>query len=222
MGPVSAQRRPRCGPRGADGTVLGMILVESLTKTYGGFTAVDDVTFRAEAGRVTGFLGPNGAGKSTTMRILVGLTPASSGTATVPDAVRRPAQPRPRGRRPARRLRPARRAHRPRDPRPSPTTMGLPRGPGRRDARPGQPDPRGGRAPGAELLARHAPAARHRHRADRRPRGADPRRAGQRPRPGRDPVDARPAARLRRPRAAPCCSPRTCCTRSRSSPTTWS
>ena len=57
----------------------------------------------------------------------------------------------------------------------------------------------GGRPPGPRLLARHAPAARHRHRADRRPRGADPRRAGQRPRPGRHPVDARPAARLRRP-----------------------
>jgi ABC-2 type transport system ATP-binding protein len=60
-----------------------MIIVDSLTKTYGGFTAVDHVTFRAEPGRVTGFLGPNGAGKSTTMRILVGLTPASSGAATV-------------------------------------------------------------------------------------------------------------------------------------------
>jgi ABC-2 type transport system ATP-binding protein len=60
-----------------------MINVDSLTKKYGGFTAVDHVTFQAEPGRVTGFLGPNGAGKSTTMRIVVGLTPASSGTATV-------------------------------------------------------------------------------------------------------------------------------------------
>ena len=58
-------------------------MIDHLTKTYGGFTAVDHVTFRAEPGRVTGFLGPNGAGKSTTMRILVGLTPASSGSATV-------------------------------------------------------------------------------------------------------------------------------------------
>ena len=40
-------------------------------------------TFQARPGRVTGFLGPNGAGKSTTMRILVGLTPATSGTATI-------------------------------------------------------------------------------------------------------------------------------------------
>jgi ABC-2 type transport system ATP-binding protein len=60
-----------------------MIKVESLTKRYGGFTAVDDVSFTAQAGRVTGFLGPNGAGKSTTMRIMVGLTPASSGIAEV-------------------------------------------------------------------------------------------------------------------------------------------
>ncbi|SFH75985.1 ABC-2 type transport system ATP-binding protein [Nocardioides psychrotolerans] len=60
-----------------------MITVESLSKSYRGFTAVDDVSFTAHAGRVTGFLGPNGAGKSTSMRIVVGLTPASSGTATV-------------------------------------------------------------------------------------------------------------------------------------------
>ena len=60
-----------------------MITVESLSKKYAGVTAVDDITFTAEPGRVTGFLGPNGAGKSTTMRIMVGLTPASSGTATI-------------------------------------------------------------------------------------------------------------------------------------------
>ena len=60
-----------------------MIEVESLTKKYGAFTAVDDVTFTAEPGRVTGFLGPNGAGKSTTLRIVVGLTPATSGGARV-------------------------------------------------------------------------------------------------------------------------------------------
>ncbi|MDX6367467.1 MAG: type transport system ATP-binding protein [Nocardioidaceae bacterium] len=60
-----------------------MITIESLSKTYGSSTAVDHVTFQARPGRVTGFLGPNGAGKSTTMRILVGLTPATSGTATI-------------------------------------------------------------------------------------------------------------------------------------------
>jgi ABC-2 type transport system ATP-binding protein len=56
-----------------------MISVERLTKHYRGITAVDDVTFTARPGHVTGFLGPNGAGKTTTMRIMVGLTPASSG-----------------------------------------------------------------------------------------------------------------------------------------------
>jgi ABC-2 type transport system ATP-binding protein len=57
----------------------GMITVESVTKTYGSFLAVDDVSFVCRPGQVTGFLGPNGAGKSTTMRIMVGLTPASRG-----------------------------------------------------------------------------------------------------------------------------------------------
>src|SRR5689334_21158132 len=64
--------------------MLVMITVESLTKTYGrAMTAVDDVSFTAATGRVTGFLGPNGAGKSTTMRIMVGLTPPTSGTVTM-------------------------------------------------------------------------------------------------------------------------------------------
>jgi ABC-2 type transport system ATP-binding protein len=60
-----------------------MITVDRLTKQYGAATAVDDVTFTAAAGRVTGFLGPNGAGKSTTMRMMVGLTRPTSGTAAV-------------------------------------------------------------------------------------------------------------------------------------------
>jgi ABC-2 type transport system ATP-binding protein len=60
-----------------------MITVEALTKKYRRFTAVDDVSFTARAGRVTGFLGPNGAGKSTTMRMMVGLTTPTSGSATV-------------------------------------------------------------------------------------------------------------------------------------------
>src|SRR6187399_3427757 len=60
-----------------------MITVESLTRTYAGFTAVDNVSFTAQSGRVTGFLGPNGAGKSTTMRVMVGLTVPTSGSATI-------------------------------------------------------------------------------------------------------------------------------------------
>ncbi|MFI2104242.1 ABC transporter ATP-binding protein [Isoptericola sp. NPDC019693] len=60
-----------------------MITVEHLTKRYGPAVAVDDVSFTVEPGHVTGFLGPNGAGKSTTMRMICGLTPATSGSARV-------------------------------------------------------------------------------------------------------------------------------------------
>src|SRR4051795_6707758 len=60
-----------------------MIRIERLTKRYGAHTAVDSISFDAAPGAVTGFLGPNGAGKSTTLRMLVGLTPPSSGSATV-------------------------------------------------------------------------------------------------------------------------------------------
>ena len=60
-----------------------MIKVETLTKKYGATTAVDDITFTARSGHVTGFLGPNGAGKSTTLRIMVSLTPPTSGSATI-------------------------------------------------------------------------------------------------------------------------------------------
>ena len=60
-----------------------MIKVQGLSKTYGHFTAVDNVSFECRPGAVTGFLGPNGAGKSTTMRIIAGLTPATRGDATI-------------------------------------------------------------------------------------------------------------------------------------------
>ena len=60
-----------------------MIEVQHLTKRYGPFTAVDDVSFRVEKGEILGFLGPNGAGKTTTMRVLTGYMPATEGTATV-------------------------------------------------------------------------------------------------------------------------------------------
>jgi ABC-2 type transport system ATP-binding protein len=60
-----------------------MITLDSVTRKYGDFTAVDHVSFTARSGRVTGFLGPNGAGKSTTMRIIVGLTHPTTGSATV-------------------------------------------------------------------------------------------------------------------------------------------
>ena len=60
-----------------------MIEVQNLTKRYGRFTAVDDVSFRVERGEILGFLGPNGAGKTTTMRILTGYMPATDGKAIV-------------------------------------------------------------------------------------------------------------------------------------------
>ena len=60
-----------------------MIEVRGLTKRYGPFTAVQDVSFEVGEGEVLGFIGPNGAGKTTTMRILTGFLPATEGDARV-------------------------------------------------------------------------------------------------------------------------------------------
>lgn len=60
-----------------------MIEATGLTKRYGAKTAVDNVSFTVQPGKVTGFLGPNGAGKSTTMRMIVGLDRPTSGGVTV-------------------------------------------------------------------------------------------------------------------------------------------
>jgi gliding motility-associated transport system ATP-binding protein len=60
-----------------------MIEVKNLTKLYGNFVAIRDVSFKAEKGSILGFLGPNGAGKTTTMRIITGFMPASNGTVLV-------------------------------------------------------------------------------------------------------------------------------------------
>ncbi|BDW89416.1 ribosome-associated ATPase/putative transporter RbbA [Thalassospira tepidiphila] len=57
------------------------IVAEHLTKKFGDFTAVDDVSFRIEKGEIFGFLGSNGCGKTTTMKMLTGLLNASEGTA---------------------------------------------------------------------------------------------------------------------------------------------
>ena len=65
------------------GTEEFLIEVKNLTKTYGRKKAIDRLSFSVQKGEVVGFLGPNGAGKSTTMRILCGLMPATSGSATV-------------------------------------------------------------------------------------------------------------------------------------------
>jgi ABC-2 type transport system ATP-binding protein len=60
-----------------------VIHVSNLTKYYGDYAAVRDVSFEVPRGRIVGFLGPNGAGKSTTMRILAGYLTASSGKAVL-------------------------------------------------------------------------------------------------------------------------------------------
>jgi len=62
---------------------VNVIQIDGLTKRFGDRTAVDDLTFTVEPGRVTGFLGPNGAGKSTTMRMILGLDEPNAGSVTV-------------------------------------------------------------------------------------------------------------------------------------------
>jgi ABC-2 type transport system ATP-binding protein len=75
-----------CSPAGlAVGTdgMTGMIRVENLTKYYGAFPAVREISFHARQGEVLGFLGPNGAGKTTTMRILAGYLPPTEGSVQI-------------------------------------------------------------------------------------------------------------------------------------------
>ena len=60
-----------------------MIVVDSLSKQFGQFQAVDEISFEVQRGEVVGFLGPNGAGKSTTMKMLTCYLPPTSGNAEV-------------------------------------------------------------------------------------------------------------------------------------------
>ncbi len=69
------------GPNSNSGAPL--IEIEGLTKRFGTFTAVDNVTFSVSRGEVVGFLGPNGAGKSTTMRMLAGFMIPTEGAARI-------------------------------------------------------------------------------------------------------------------------------------------
>jgi ABC-2 type transport system ATP-binding protein len=62
---------------------MNSIEVRKLTKKFGRFTAVDNISFSVEKGEIFGFLGPNGAGKSTTIRMLCGIIRPTSGTASV-------------------------------------------------------------------------------------------------------------------------------------------
>ncbi len=66
-----------------DGARGATIEVRGLTKQFGTVTAVDDLSFSVQPGRVTGFLGPNGAGKTTTLRILLDLASATSGSCAI-------------------------------------------------------------------------------------------------------------------------------------------
>ena len=56
-----------------------MIKVENVTKSYGGYVAVNDISFEVKDGEIVGFLGPNGAGKTTTMNMITGFIESSSG-----------------------------------------------------------------------------------------------------------------------------------------------
>ena len=175
------------------------IEVRDLTKRFGDFTAVDSLSFTVEPGRITGFLGPNGAGKTTTLRMLLGLVRPTHGTATIgghryhdipqPMAMVGSALE-------ATNFHPGRsgRDHL----RVLADTAGRRRPAGRRDAR-ARRDPRGRPQACRRLLDGHAPAPRPGRRHARRPAGAHPRRAGQRPRPRGHPLAARLPAPRRRP-----------------------
>jgi ABC-2 type transport system ATP-binding protein len=63
--------------------MTAVVKAESLTKRFGGVTAVTDLSFALEPGTITGFLGPNGAGKTTTLRMLLGLAKPSAGSALI-------------------------------------------------------------------------------------------------------------------------------------------
>jgi ABC-2 type transport system ATP-binding protein len=60
-----------------------VLVLKNLTKRYGSFTALDDLSLTLDAGQILGLIGPNGAGKTTTIKILVGLIRSTSGTASI-------------------------------------------------------------------------------------------------------------------------------------------
>ena len=60
-----------------------MIEVNGVSKMFGAFPAISDISFRVEPGEILGFLGPNGAGKSTTMKIITGFMPPTDGNVTI-------------------------------------------------------------------------------------------------------------------------------------------
>ena len=172
-----------------------MITIDRVSKRKGRAQILHDVTFEARPGRVTGFLGQNGAGKTSTLRVLLGLDRPQRGTALICGRayhdLHRPLTT-------VGALLDGSGAHRartgPRAPalgrrQQRPARLPRPGGPRRRRPRRRRPQTR------RPLLPRHEPPARARRRAARRSRGPRPRRACQRPRPGRHPVDAGVPAR---------------------------
>jgi len=81
--PTKAGLRTPATPERRAVSVIAMIEIHELTKTYGSTTAVSNLTFTVRPGVVTGFLGPNGAGKTTTMRMILGLDEPTSGSVLV-------------------------------------------------------------------------------------------------------------------------------------------
>jgi ABC-2 type transport system ATP-binding protein len=68
------------------GSAAPVVVTTHLTKKYGDFAALDDLSFSLERGNILGFIGPNGAGKTTTIKILVGLARPTSGSASIAGA----------------------------------------------------------------------------------------------------------------------------------------
>ncbi len=68
------------------GSSAPVVVTKHLTKKYGDFAALDDLSFTLERGHILGFIGPNGAGKTTTIKILVGLSRPTSGSASIAGA----------------------------------------------------------------------------------------------------------------------------------------
>jgi len=62
---------------------MNVLELERVTKLYGDFRAVDEVSFQVQEGSITGFLGPNGAGKTTTLRMILGILKPTSGRIAV-------------------------------------------------------------------------------------------------------------------------------------------
>ena len=177
------------------------IRTRGLTKHYGDLVAVDHLDLEVQAGEIFGLLGQNGAGKTTTILMLLGLTEPTEGAGprrrARPGA--RPARGQAAGRLPARRGRLLRRPDRAREPalhgsaQPDPEATRRRRRSTRSLEQVGLTDRADDRD--RDVLARHAPAPRHRRRADQGSGRPDPRRADDRDRPARRRRDPRPPAR---------------------------